>query len=1121
RILGVPVALVSLVEADRQFFTSSVGLPEPWASCRQTPLSHSFCRHVVAAREPLVLADARQHPAFRDNPAIGELGVVAYLGIPLITPEGQALGSFCAIDAKPRAWTDDEVRTMRDLAASVLTEIELRRDRAELGRAIERRTAELTETVARLRRQVEERRRAEEALDRQREFLEAILEHAADGIVACDADGILTLFNRATRAFHGMPAEPIPAARWTEHFGLFRPDGTTRLPAEEVPLYRAWRGESVQDMELVIVPASGPPRTVLASGRAFYDRGGTKLGAVVVMHDITEQRRAARERTRLLAEQAARAEAEAGQRRWHRLTEAILQKVWTARPDGRIEYFNRRWYDYTGQAPEGALGQGWRDAIHPDDLAPAMEQWAAALRTGEDFEVENRLRRASDGSYRWHLARGVPVRDEAGRIVRWLGTSTDIDDRKRVEQELRVSEARFRALVEQSPLSTQILAADGTTLRVNRSWERLWGITLDQIAGYNLLHDEQLVAQDVMPYLQRAVAGEGSAIPACVYYPDRGPLEGQAIWVRAFIYPVKDEAGAVREVVLVHEDITERVRAEEQLHRKGRSLTLLSDNATRLLRDERPEDRLGDLFGELAEHLGVEVFVNHLVSEPGRRLRLNACAGVDEATRCRLQEIEFGQAVRGLVATRGQPLVAEDVQRSPAPEDELARALGISAYACLPLLAHGRVIGTLSLGTRTRTRFEPEELELMRAVCDQVAIALERQRLTSEVRRRAQELAEANAAKDHFLAVLSHELRTPLTPVLMAVSLLLDDPGLPPALRPTLVMARRNVELEARLIDDLLDVTRIAQGKLRLDRTVVDAHALIGHALEICRGELRAAGLRLEVDLAAARSYVRADPARLQQVFWNLIKNAVKFTPQGGTVAVRSRTDPNSAAGDPGGTRLIVEVADSGMGIAPEALPKVFDAFEQGGAAVTRRFGGLGLGLAISRGVVERHGGTLTASSPGVGRGATFTLILDAVPAPQADPTPGPTDRTEARAHAPALRVLLVEDNVDTAQVMARLLAKEGHRVMTAHDLASALAAAEAADFDLLISDLGLPDGSGLDLMRQLRARSALRGIALSGYGMEEDLRQSREAGFEAHLTKPIDVAALGAVVRRVAAGAG
>ena len=293
------------------------------------------------------------------------------------------------------------------------------------------------------------------------------------------------------------------------------------------------------------------------------------------------------------------------------------------------------------------------------------------------------------------------------------------------------------------------------------------------------------------------------------------------------------------------------------------------------------------------------------------------------------------------------------------------------------------------------------------------------ERRRAEAEHAARIAAEArDRAKQTFMAVLSHELRTPLTPMLAGAETLLSDPRTPAGLRPTLAMIRRNAELEARLIDDLLDFTRVCNGRLQLNPEVIDAHVPIRHALEVCNADILAKGLVLDVDLAAEASHIAFDPARLQQVAWNLVKNAVKFTPAGGRVTVRTRGYAAQEAG--GRPWLILEVADTGIGIAPALLPRIFDAFEQGDRETARRSGGLGLGLAICRGILEAHGGRVAASSRGEGRGATFRVELATVPTPAfSEPSVVPTDGCTAR---PNLRVLLVEDNPDSREAVSRLL---------------------------------------------------------------------------------------------------
>jgi len=382
---------------------------------------------------------------------------------------------------------------------------------------------------------------------------------------------------------------------------------------------------------------------------------------------------------------------------------------------------------------------------------------------------------------------------------------------------------------------------------------------------------------------------------------------------------------------------------------------------------------------------------------------------------------------------------------------------------------------------------------------------------TAELQR-TKELAEsANRAKDHFLAVLSHELRTPLAPVLTTVQLLEHRENLPADLREALAMIRRNVELEARLIDDLLDLTGITRGKLDLTFETVDVHQALREVLEICDRDLQAKRIAVTAELSARRIYVRADPARLQQVLWNVVKNAVKFTPEEGRILLRTSDGPDGT--------IDIEVTDTGVGIDPEVLPRIFDAFEQGGRDVTRMFGGLGLGLAISKALVDLHGGTLRAASDGRGSGATFYLSLAAETAETSRPAAlSRSPRASEPGGREPLRIFLVEDHADTREALAGLLEIYGHQVRSAGSVAAALAALGDAPFDLVISDIGLPDGSGLDLMREIVARSpgGARGICLTGFGMEEDIRKSREAGFLAHLTKPVNLQELQAVLSRV-----
>ncbi len=379
----------------------------------------------------------------------------------------------------------------------------------------------------------------------------------------------------------------------------------------------------------------------------------------------------------------------------------------------------------------------------------------------------------------------------------------------------------------------------------------------------------------------------------------------------------------------------------------------------------------------------------------------------------------------------------------------------------------------------------------------------------------AKEAAEsANRAKDRFLAVLSHELRTPLTPVLLAATSLAADDATPPALRATMEMILRNVALEARLVDDLLDVAKIEHGGLRLAVETVDVHELLREAGEICQPEARAAGMRMDWALAAPRHHAMVDPARMRQGFWNVIRNAARFSRSGGQLQIRT-SNPSAEAASPGGPTppmLVIDFRDDGVGIARENLDRIFEPFERGPRGGASPDGGLGLGLAISRTIVQGHGGRLSVESPGPGLGATFRFELATIPAPSAGKELDP-GKPELLAHG--VRVLLVEDNADSRRYLELALTREGFEVVAARDIETALEAIHAGHFGLLISDIQLPDGSGLELMDELSRIRPTPAIAISGYGSEEDLQASVRAGFTVHLTKPITIDRLKTAIAR------
>jgi signal transduction histidine kinase/CheY-like chemotaxis protein len=445
------------------------------------------------------------------------------------------------------------------------------------------------------------------------------------------------------------------------------------------------------------------------------------------------------------------------------------------------------------------------------------------------------------------------------------------------------------------------------------------------------------------------------------------------------------------------------------------------------------------------------------------------------------------------VVMTSEPLIVDDARIDPVVRNNPAVAYGVIAYAGIPLITpEGQTLGSFcAIDSKART-WTIEEIATLSELAGCV--------MTEINLRRAKDTAEAaSAAKDKFLAFLSHELRGPLTPALLTAAAMEEDQSLPQPAREEARVIRENIQLATHLADDLLDMTRLASGKLEPIVQSADVHELVKTAITQCQSAAAAGELRIDSELLARRHVVRGDGPRLIQVLRNVLGNAIKFTPPHGSIRVRT----SDAASD----AVLIEIIDSGEGVEPDFVSKMFNPYEQGRRNLSREHLGLGLGLAICKGIVDVHHGTITATSAGKGLGTTIAIRL---------PATSPTDTADSvvikpLAHLPTgsppknLQIMLVEDHDDTRRIMSRLLRKLEHSVVTAGSIKEALSAASSHQLDLVISDIGLPDGTGLDLMRQLVLQRPIKGIALTGYGTEADTEQTRAAGFTAHLTKPID----------------
>ncbi len=659
-----------------------------------------------------------------------------------------------------------------------------------------------------------------------------------------------------------------------------------------------------------------------------------------------------------------------------------------------------------------------------------------------------------------------PLHDAAGNVIGAAKIARDISNRHRIESRQRDQRSLVDAALNAARLGTWDLDPANGIARQDRRLDQLYGLpegetirTIEQWKKHAHPEDRQAVLEAAE---RCAATGGDMDIQFRTIWPD-----GSIHWLHSWGRAVYDTKGQLVRIAGVVADVT--------------------DIRTAQLALERSEHRLSSLIAQAPVAIFIKDAGGRYVIANEQCARFRGVSALDFIGRTDVEL--FGE--QGKTAREDDLLVLRTGQ-SLTRETTFGEFTLLTTKFLLPTSdpANPTVCG-IAVDVSDRKRFE-----------DQLAAA-------------HQQAEAANSAKDRFLAALSHELRTPLTPVLGLADSLASRADLPMEVREDLEVIRRNVNLEARLIDDLLDLTRITHGKLHLHREVVNCNDVLLAAIDVCREEARVKSLKIDMKLEAAHSYIDADATRVQQVFWNVLKNAIKFSEPMQTITIRSGNVDREQM-----QLLVVEIIDQGVGILPTHLDGIFNAFDQGEDGVSRQFGGLGLGLAISRAIVERHGGTIHVTSEGKNRGSTFTIELPTVDAPASVAVaPLPAERAP---HTYYGRVLLVEDHDDTRIVVGRVLRKDGYVVKTAASIAAAVEAATAEPFDLLISDMGLPDGDGCDLLHRLRTHAEshphlekMVAIAVSGFGREEDMLRSKAAGFHEHLIKPIDLLALQSAVRR------
>jgi len=813
--------------------------------------------------------------------------------------------------------------------------------------------------------------------------------------------------------------------------------------------------------------------------------------------------------------------------RYRELFENANDIIYTLDLEGNLTSLNKAGERLSGYRFEELANKPITTLVKPDNV-DVMRQMLDRKLGGETlttYEVELTAR----GGSTLTLEVGSRLIYRDGQPAGVQGIARDVTERKRVEQALRVSEARYRTLAEAVRHLMWASDADGNAVYVNSRWQEFTALEADRFLCQKWI--EVIHPDDVT----RVVAQRASAIEAGESYEVECRLrraDGAYRWHLGRVVPLKDDNGGVLQWFGTATDIHEIKQAEE-------SQRFLAEASSILNRSLNYETRLSELADLAVPHIADWCAVD-MLDEDGLP-RLLSVSHVDPARAETARELRqrypldpsSPHGVPNVLRT-GEPEIHAEITDSAleayaadSEQLEMIKHLGARSGMIVPLVARGRTLGAITfMIADSGRRYGAGDLALAQELAQRAALAIDNARLYGEAQ-------SANQLRDEFLATVSHELRTPLNAILGWAQLLregkLDDDGSSHAFE----IIERNAKIQASLIEDILDVSRIITGKLRLDAEAVELVPLTEAAIDVVRPAAQAREIQLAVSLDPRVGSIRGDVNRLQQVVWNLLSNAIKFTPEGGRVMIKLQRVDNNA-------RIVV--SDTGIGIKPEFLPHVFDRFRQADSALTRRHGGLGLGLAIVRHLVEMHGGNVRAESEGEGRGATFIVSL-----PLGQPRisesglliAGPWNETRidtARlsAHhttsninrdAPAeiamlegARVLVVDDENDARELIGTVLSRRGARVISVATASEALGTlldcGPGAWPDVIVSDIGMPNIDGLEFMRKVRAMETNRptrthAIALTAYAGDDDRAAALAAGYDIHLAKPFDPAGL------------
>ena len=937
--------------------------------------------------------------------------------------------------------------------------------------------------------------------DAARFFLAAIIESLEDSVVSVDFDTVITSWNKAAERLYGYPAEEVIGKPLTM---LTLPEDLAQL-LENIESIK--RSGSVKVYETERVHKDGHHLHLSITLSPVKDDAGRVIGVSTVARDVSARRKfeaALRESNSRF--NAALAVARLGTFEWDVRTDAVT-----------LDARSREIFGFADG--EGARAQEIFDRIHPADRDRVYAEARASVREMSRLETEYRVN-LPDGTARTVVSTSNVIPAPDGRAGRLFGVFSDITEMKKTEERLRQSREMLGLAMSGSRMGAWSRNLTTEEVYWSPELEALFGLPEGAFAGtlngfYDYVHDED--KERIALEVQRAVAERrGYSIEFRYRHADGGLR-----WMEGRGQATYAPDGAPLNMYGIGVDITERKRAElnaEFLAGVGQDLVGVST----------PQEIVRTVGERLNRFLGTSTCAFVEVDETAESAAINyewhAEGSPSLAGSYTLSEFVTPEFLRA--AKAGQPIVVRDVETDPRIADPRQWApLQIRAHVNVPLIRGGEWRFSLCVYHAAPYDWRDDEIDLMRELSSRVWARLERAFAEQEregllAREHAARLQaeEASRLKDEFLATVSHELRTPLTAILGWAEMLTSGKAGEEVAPGAIETIYRNARAQAQLVEDILDVSRIITGKLRINARPIMASPIIQTVVESLRPSVEAKNIRLRLRLDLETRTLYADPDRLQQVVWNLLSNAVKFTPDGGQVTVGLECDEAE-------TRITV--SDTGKGITPEFLPHVFDRFSQADGTTTRRHGGLGLGLALVRHIVEFHGGTVEVRSPGEGRGATFTVRLPVPDAPApgdeaarlrnsgaAPPAAGGGGQAASQIKLRGLRVVVVDDERDTLELLAVALAQQGVEVRARTNAREALEVIREWKPDMVISDIAMPEEDGYSLIRKLRALppdegGATPAVALTAYVGVEERTRVLSSGFQAYVPKPVEPSGL------------